>query len=300
MKRKLAYLLGLIGVIALIFGVVKLIGSRSPKQGELRVESTPSVSIFLDSNHIGRSPYRDKVNVGEYTIKLVPESTTEQVASWQGKITVGANLLTYVNANLTDSELTSAVDVLWLEKISGKNPELTLTTNPDGATIMIDDQTRGVSPLTINDLPAGDHTLFISSPGFSSRTLKVKTTAGYKLIATFKLALSSGGSPEATSTPTPTPSGKSTPSPTMKVTPTKAATSSATMPDPPKPFAIIKDTPTGFLRVRSEPSTAATESARVNPGEKYHIFDEQSGWYQISYDATNKGWISGTYAEKVE
>lgn len=298
MKRKLAFLLAFFGIFAVIIGVVKLIGSRSPRQGELQVDSVPTASIFLNSKHLGRTPFREKTAVGEYTIKIVPESGLEQRASWEGKITVGHNLLTYVNGNLSESELTSSVDVLWLEKISSKKSELAITTNPDGATVLIDDETKGVTPLTVSDLTPGDHTLSITSPGFAPRSIKIKTTAGYRLIGAMKLALSPSASiPEATASPTPSVTGKLTPTPTLKVTPTKTATSSA---DPAKPFVIIKDTPTGFLRVRMEPSTAATESARVNPGEKYHLLDEKSGWYQILYNNTDKGWISGQYAEKVE
>jgi uncharacterized protein YgiM (DUF1202 family) len=49
-----------------------------------------------------------------------------------------------------------------------------------------------------------------------------------------------------------------------------------------------------------EPSTSATEAARINPGDKFTILDTQNGWYQIRYDATNTGWVSGTYVDKVE
>lgn len=300
MKRKLAFLAILLILASLVFGVVKFLGSRSPKLGELRVDSSPTVSIFLDSKHMGRTPFRDKVAAGEYTLKLVPESNLSEVASWQGKIVVGQNLLTYINANLSDSELTSAIDLLWLEKISSKLSELSIITNPDGATVMVDDQSRGVTPLMISDLSVGDHSLSITSPGFLPRSLNMKTTAGYKLIASLKLALSpSAQVPEASPTASPSGTIRPTPALTIKATPTKTATSSA-QPDPAKPFAIVKDTPTGFLRVRMEPSTAATEAARVNPGEKYHIFDEETGWYQIEYEVAKKGWISGQYAEKVE
>ena len=158
-----------------------------------------------------------------------------------------------------------------------------MTTAPDGATVIVDDQTRGVTPLSVSDIAPGDHTMSITSSGFLSRSLKAKTTSGYRLIANLKLALSAGG--QATPSPTPTPE----------------ATSSATqVPDPPKPFVLIKDTPTGFLRVRIEPSTGATESARVNPGEKYTYFDTQNAWYQIKYDGKNTGWVSGQYVEKTE
>ncbi len=293
MKRKFGFLIIFVIVTLIIFGAVKLLGSRAPKEGELRVDATPTVSVFLDNKHIGRTPLKEKITAGEYTIRLVAESTTGEFAPWQAKISVGPNLLTYVNAVLSESELSSAVDVLWLEKSVAGKPELSIITNPDGASVVLDDVTKGITPLTVSDLAAGDHNLTVTSPGFLTRTMKVKLTAGYKLISSMKLALSAGGVPAAEATPAAT--TPTTPSPSLK--PGSTATSSAT---PQKPYVVIKDTPTGFLRVRMEPSTAATEAGRVNPGEKYHLFNQQTGWYQISHDGTNKGWISAQYADKVE
>lgn len=296
MRRKVIFLLIILFLIGAVIGLTRFLGGRTGTNGELRVDSQPTASVFLDTKHIGRSPYKDKVASGEYTIKLTPESTVDSPASWQGRVIIGSNLLTYVNATLSDSELTSAVDVLWLEKISGRSSEISVTTNPDGATLLIDNETKGVTPLSLSDIPVGDHTLSVTSPGFAPRTLKIKTTAGHRLIVTVKLALSGE--------PIPTPTEEATPSPTLKATPkatpTKIATSSATMPDPTKPFVTIKETPTGFLRVRKEPSTASEEVGRVSPGEKYHIEDEQNGWYQILYSGSNEGWISGQYATKTE
>ncbi|MBI3342855.1 PEGA domain-containing protein, partial [Candidatus Gottesmanbacteria bacterium] len=233
---------------------------------------------------------------GDYTIRLVPETTTQALASWQGSVKITPDILTYVNASLAESEFVSSVETMWLEKITSKLAEVSVTTNPDGATASIDGETKGITPISIPNIAAGDHNLAIASPGFLSRNMKIKTTGGYKLNAIVKLALSGESPQEASASPTPkldaTPSGKTTPKPT----PTKAASST----DPTRPFVTIKDTPTGFLRVRIEPSTSASEAARVNPGEKYHIEEEKTGWYQIKYDNTNKGWISGQYAEKTE
>lgn len=295
MKRKIVFLILLLGLAVLVGGGVKFLNSRTPKEGELRVESSPVASVFLDNKHMGRTPLREKVKSGEYTVKLIAESPTQQMAGWEGKITVGPNLLTYVNSSLTESELTSAIDLLWLEKSSAKNSELSVITNPDGATVEVDGQTSGVTPLSLQDISIGDHTVVVSSPGFSTRTVKIKTTSGYKVIASFKLALTAGTATQEASV-----SGTPTPTITPKSGTVKTATTSATIPDPPKPFVIIKDTPTGFLRVRMEPSIAATEAGRVNPGEKYTIVDTKSGWYQIKYSGTSTGWISGQYAEKVE
>lgn len=289
MKRKLVFLAILLGLVFLVAAVIRFLTNRGPKEGELRVDSQPVATIFLDNKNIGRTPFRDKVEAGEYALKLVPESATAQLTTWEGRIVVGQSLLTYVNAILSESELTTAVDVVWLEKITSKQSELSVTTSPDGATVLVDDQTRGVTPLSVSDIAPGDHNLSITSTGFLSRSLKIKTTPGYRLIANLKLALSAGG--QASPTATPTPDLSDTP---------KATASASQKPDPPKPFVLIKDTPTGFLRVRLEPSTSASEAGRVNPGEKYTYSDTQNGWYQITYDGKNSGWVSGQYVDKVE
>lgn len=296
MKRKIGFLVGLLVVLGLILGGVKLAGGGgSPKQGILKVVSTPTASVFLDNKHIGRTPVESKVDAGSFTIRLVPETTTQTLASWQGNVTVLPDILTYVNASLAESEFATAVDILSLEKITSKIAEISVTTNPDGATIVLDGAMKGISPLSIPNITAGDHALAITSLGFVTRNLKMKTTAGYKLNTIVKLALSGEAPPDASSSPTPaTPSGKTTP------TPTKAASSS----DPAKPFVTIKDTPdvrkNGGLNVRLEPSKISTVSAQVQPGDKFHLEDEKTGWYQIKYDAKNLGWISGQYATKTE
>jgi hypothetical protein len=293
MKRKIVFILVLIGLVGGVVLAVKLLTNRGPKQGELKVDSNPAAAIFLDNKNIGRSPFQDKVEAGSYTIKLVPDSTSTQLSSWEGNIVVGQNLLTYVNADLNESDLSSAVDVLWLEKISSKQSELSVTTNPDGASVLVDDVTKGVTPISLSDITPGDHTVTVTSIGFLTRTLKIQTTPGYRLVMTMKLGLSSD-------TPTPVASPSATPTPTPKT-----ATSAATInPDPAKPFLVVKDTPTGFLRVRMDPGTSATEAARINPGDKFTIVETQTvsdtNWYEIKYDGTNVGWVSGQYVDKIE
>jgi hypothetical protein len=300
MKRKIVFILVLIGLVAAVALAVKLLTNRGPKQGELRVNSNPAAAVFLDNKNIGRTPFpSEKVTAGNYTIKLVPDSTTTQLAPWEGQIVVGQGLLTYVNADLTESELSSAVDVLWLEKISSNQSELSVTTNPDGASVLVDDVTRGVTPISISDITPGDHTVTVSSVGFLTRTLKIRTTPGYRLIATMKLGLTSGGQvPEASASPQPKADQPLAGTPTPKT-----ATSSAQA-NPDKPYLVVQDTPTGFLRVRVEPGTNATEAARINPGDKFTILDTQvvsaTNWYEIRYDTTNTGWVSGQYVDKVE
>jgi hypothetical protein len=311
MKRKIVFLLIIIGIIGITIWIIKYINDQSPKLAVLKVNGDPTVSIFLDNKHLGRTPYEDKVTEGEYTIKLVPESTTQAYASWQGNIKLTKNLLTYVNAELGESDFNSAIDVLWLEKITGNSAQLSIVTNPDGAPIAIDGDTKGNSPLAISTINPGDHTIAISSAGFAPRTLKVKTPAGYKLIVSVKLALSpadlssslnSSQSAESTSSalliPTPlkikiTPTIK--PTPTSKLNPTPTTDNSINFQN-----IQIKDTPTGFLHVRFSPGLDASISGQVKPGDKFKILDTQNGWYEINYDGINTGWVSGQYVRKIE
>jgi hypothetical protein len=306
MKQKVGFLIGIVLLFVVIGIIITVVRSRSPKQGELKVESQPTASVFLDEKHIGRTPIGKtsyKVNSGEYTLKITPDTGAVTLANFQEKIKISPNTLTYVDVILSESDLTTSSYVLWLEKMTGKKSELSVVTTPDGANVLLDDEPKGISPMIISDVTPGDHTLSVVSRGFITRTVKIKLNAGYRLIASIKLSLAPGGTaPTEDTTATgsgkpaetkPTPKGSITGTP--KVTPTKSTSA-----EPAKPYALIKDTPTGFLRVRSDAATTSAELARVKPGEKYSILDEKTDWFKIQLEATKSGWISSQYAQKVE
>jgi N-acetylmuramoyl-L-alanine amidase len=60
---------------------------------------------------------------------------------------------------------------------------------------------------------------------------------------------------------------------------------------------VIKDTPLGYLRVREDASTTASESGRVKPGETYEMLEEKPDWFKIKID-NKSGWVSAVYAQK--
>jgi len=270
--------------VGLFFGVRHLLSTQK-QQGKagLQVKSDPVASVFLDSRFLGRTPYEDRIEPGEYTLKLIPESTATAAASWQGKVTLQANILTFVNRELGTSDLNSSGEVISLERLTGKDTEVSIVTTPDGAEVKIDGQDKGTAPLLLRNIEPGEHEIIITSPGFLSKSVKVKATTGFKLTASIQLGV---GSSEGT-----------LPETTPKPGEEKPQTSETNAPE--KPYVVILDTPTGWLRVRSEPSTTASEAGKVNPKEKYHLLDEKSGWYKIKLEDI-EGWISGRYAEKVE
>lgn len=324
MQRKVLFLIGFVVLIIFVFILIRfVILNRAPRQGMLKVTSNVSARVLLDNRDIGKTPLEQKMVTGDYTIRLVPETTDQTMSSWQGRVTINPNTLTYINRDLSQSELTSAGEQLWIEKIAGNTAELSVISVPDGANVILNDQPRGVTPISLTDLPQGDHTLVVSSPGFEPRTVKIKLTSGYRVISSLALALSPSqiasppsltakdasqsallsttekklvASPTVTPTvasATPVPSTTKSPTPTKIPTPTQKAVAGV-------PTKVrITETPTGFLRVRKEPSTAAEEIGRAKPGEEYDVTGQQSTWYKIDFNGT-PGWISSQYAEKVE
>lgn len=273
---------GVILLVVIFFAVRFFLEQQKGPTARFKVTSTPTASIFLDSRHIGRTPYEDKIEPGEYTLKLIPEGETNQAVSWQGKVQLGKNLLTYVNRELGVTDLTSAGEVLTLEKVSDRQAEITVHSTPDGATVKLDNVERGTTSLALKNIEAGNHTLDLTAPGFIGRTIKVRATPAYRLVVQVQLALGQEktASDEAKLTPTP------------GVATEKNSGSKKTV--------KILDTPTAFLRVRAEPSASTTEIGRVKPGETFTLLEEQNGWYKIQFSESRSGWISGRYASVIE
>ena len=169
-----------------------------------------------------------------------------------------------------------------LEKIEGTDAEIAVLSMPDAVKVALDGQEKGMTPFYLKDAAIGEHDISISSPGYKGRTVRAQTLSGYKLSVNFQLAIADSEIPSSSS-------AVLTPSP--QITGTN---------DMEKPYVIIKDTPTGFLRVRNNSSSAGIEVAQVKPGDKYPFLEAKDTWFKISYEKDKEGWISEKYAEKVE
>ncbi len=295
-KKTLLVMVALLLIILGGYFLVRGIFSQRGGQAVLKVDSTPTATVFLNDENKGTTPFTGNITPGEYTLKLIPESSTETAVSWENKIITTAGQLTYVNRILGDSELTSAGEILYLEKIGGKNMELTVLSSPDAADVSLSGENKGTTPLLISDLEPQSYELTVSKSTYSTRSVKIKITPGYKLTASFQLARTG----EVTASPQPSASPQGSPEASPKASATPKATPKTQGSPPPKPYVEILDTPVGFLRVRAEASTSSEEIGRVNPGEFYSLLDEDNGWYKIEYEEGKEGWISGQYAEKFE
>ena len=280
MSRK-ALIVVIIIVLALGFGGYKFYTTQINGISGLKIVSNPPTNIFLNDKSLGYTPYDDKQPPGEYILKLVPDETASSVASWQGKIILAPTILTYVRRDLGSSELTSSGEIVSMETINSSDAQIAVFSQPDAAVFVFDGQEKGSTPYLLRDVVPGEHDVAITSPGFNGRTVRVSVKSGYKVTVNFQLALSS--SSEATSS--------AVPAGTVNETVSK---------EPAKPYVVIKDTPTGFLRVRNNPSTSALELVQIKPAEKYTFLEEKNGWYKITYDVGKEGWIAARYADKVD
>ena len=268
------------------------------KKAALQVLSEPKATVFLNDSHVGQTPYYDdQLKPEEYTLKLVPEGDGV-ILTWQGIIKLSPNILTVVDRNLGKSEDGSSGYILNLEPIGDKEKaKISVISTPDGVVVNLDGEPKGFTPLSLEDVAEGERVLTISSPGFKEQVVKAKAVKGYKLMIDVQLAREEEEKEEeekeATSSAEEEKEGEEE---KEEIKEDKEASPGAEME---RPYVKIKETPTGWLNVRSEPSAAGKEETiitKIDPGEVYKFIESNdSGWYKIEYETGKQGWISGKY-----
>lgn len=299
MKRKLTVIVALIGIFILFILVRFFIFEKTNQQGRIKVLSSPTAGVFVNNEPKGKTPFEEKLPPGEYTVKLIPEGEDSKTVSWEGKVTVYANTLTYVSRELGTSDLTSAGEILAVTKMEkkpkGETGEVSVVTDPAGSIVFLDNDEKGIAPLTLKDVPAGEHELAVYLPGFFRRTQKINIEKGYVVVANFKLALDKTHKTleqELTEKQQEASESATTEDPEAEDTETDTKSASTT-----KSTLTISETPTGFLNVRDEPSTAGTQVDQVTPGDEYEYTDEKNGWYKIKLSDGSEGWVLGDYVD---
>lgn len=274
----------------LIFILLKFfILDKQNEFGELKVNSIPTSTLFLNSLAIGKTPYHNKQKVGEYLLKLIPEGIATDIASWNGKIKINKKTLTYVNLELGKSDILTAGEIIFLEKMKKSQNnfgEIYIETEPKGAIVLLDNDEKGVAPLILEDVIKGHHEISVYLPGFIKRTEKINVIPGYQVNMIFKLALDENYKKLDDFQKTSTSSGK-----TNKV------------------YVLINNNPQGWLRVRADASIEASEEAKIKTGEKFEFLEEKNGWYKIKFNdnleslisgSFDQGWVSKEYVSKIE
>lgn len=278
--------LGLIGLVVVIAITFFLVGVFKPKVAGIYIETNPASAVYIDGEHIGRSPLRTTKPPKEVIVKLIPDSFQKPLAPYETQMNLVAGVETVVKRDFGDLDETSAGEIVSFERV-GNETSMVIVTTPDSAQVVIDGQIRTFAPYKTSSILPGEHTISISAEGFTQRTIKVKTHEGLKLTAVVQLAKI--GQIEAIQ---------------EEVVEEKVQGDV----EKKKDMVEILSTPTGFLRVRSQPSSLGPEVGRVEPGQKFDLLeiDEKTGWFKIIYLPTQadedekSGWISNQYAKKIK
>jgi hypothetical protein len=272
------------------------------KKAALQISSTPQATVFIDGKHVGQTPYdTNDLKAGEITVKLVPEG--QSGVSWESKLTLIPKVVTVINRRFGPTADQSSGEVFTLEPLTKKSSAgLVVISTPDNSIVTVDDQPQGFAPVSLDTIAAGEHAIAVSAPGFSDNNFSANVPAGYKLIANIQLARIpvEAAAPALETSPIPSPA--SSPSAAPATTPSVAsASASAKAP----PYVEILPNPIGYLRVRANPATSASELARAYPGQHLpYQNEEQNGWYKVEYATGSTGWVSrgssGEYAKLVQ
>lgn len=264
-------------ILAVVIAITLFVIDRlKPKVAGIFIETTPSATVFINGEQVGRTPYKKTYEPGEIIVKLIPESFEKPLAPYETRVNLVSGVETVIRYDFGESEGLSSGEIISFEKIDKNQTSLVVVSIPDSVQLTIDGFQKLVTPHKTSSITADDHTLLLTSEGFIDRQIRVKTHKGYKLTAIVQLALSTG-EPEEELLPTP-----------------------EDLPEP-EPKIEILSTPVGFLRVREEPSTLGKEIGQVEPGETYKLTDEdeKTGWFKIEFEEGKEGWVSNTYARKL-
>jgi hypothetical protein len=133
--------------------------ARVPPTGMLVVNTTPGgVQVFIDGKKRGMTPITLELPTGDHKLELTLGDQTRAIPV---KITQGGQVSQFVE----------------LPAVAAAVGQLSVRTDPPGATVTIDGQRRGVSPLVIEDLAPGAHVVGLQN-ALSSVTEQVTIEAG--------------------------------------------------------------------------------------------------------------------------
>jgi hypothetical protein len=148
--------------------VVNLSPQPSSMPGGIRVFSgMGNASVIIDGTYGGRTPENgsldmDGIAPGEHTIVLACSG----YKSYSAQVVVSPDQVSMVNVTLIP--------------VSGPlaTGALSVTTDPAGAQIFVDNNSVGLSPLTVHDIAVGDHLVTIQKEGYREYSASFLVAAG--------------------------------------------------------------------------------------------------------------------------
>jgi len=130
--------------------------------GSIAITSSPvGATVYVDGIHRGTTPViLTEIPTGNHLVTL----SFKGYDDWNHTISVGSGLMAAINAELeATKEITGSLAVI---------------TDPPGADVSIDGNFKGVSPVTIQGISAGTHTVLLTLQDYSDNSTTITVSAG--------------------------------------------------------------------------------------------------------------------------
>ena len=278
MKRKLiSTVLALVGISVVGFATLLFLGVFKNQEAGILVESDPIATVYINGEKVGKTPYEANRDSGEISLSIKPDPIENVVLDdYETKINLVPGIRTIVKRVIRETEDYSSGVVVSFEKLGGNGSYVTVVSVPDNSQVIIDNKVYGYTPLRVK-IPAGDHTLIVSTDKYLEKSLPIRVYAGYKLTASVKLAKSEEQKNEQQE---------------LAVLGEEETASLGRI--------RINKTDTGYLRVRSGANIGFPEIAQVKPDEEYDILEvgEKESWYKIKTGEI-EGWVKAEFVTRL-
>ena len=161
-------------------------------RASIQVTSNPAgAGVYLDGLSKGVTPSSGYLDIsdlspGTYTIHLTLSGYTDYTT----QITLSRNEVATISADLTSTYVPSEYGALSVQS------------TPSGADVFLDNEYKGITPVTLQKISTGSHTILIKNEGFSSYSGDVYIVPDQA--SALSVTLTASATPTRTPTPNPT------------------------------------------------------------------------------------------------
>ncbi len=149
-------------VVALVFLVMAAPAGAAPLTGTLKVSSSPiGATVYIDNTFRGTTPLTSSgIAAGQHTVTLKKTGYDDYSAP--------------VNIQAGKTFTLSAVMV----PATQKTGLIGITSTPAGATVLLDNVNKGMTPVTLGNVVAGKHTVILQKTGYTDYNTEITVQAG--------------------------------------------------------------------------------------------------------------------------
>ncbi len=264
MRRVIILLLVFLSILSLVIRFGSLITTQFlglKDRAGVRIDANNTAQVLINNQPVGQTPFqKEDLTAGEQLITLKTDTAT-----WQGYVKLNTGTLTVVNRDLEPTEASSAGEIITLEKGSGA----TVLSNPSDTGVQVDGQDMGKTPVSLSNLKPGEHIFLLSHPSYVKRSIRATSVLGYDLTLSVDLALSQADLTQDNSPPVVQP---------VQLT--------------------VKQTPTGYLNIRSQASVTSQQVGQIPSGDTVTLLEELPSWDRIRTSDGTEGYVFSSYVGK--